>query len=70
MSSKKGIFACYDSQERASDFIPPRGEDFAYMQHLTSSERQRLPAEQAAVYNIDEPEWFRGKYEKEEEKEN
>ena len=64
------IFACYDSQERASDFIPPRGEDFAYMQHLTSSERQRLPAEQAAVYNIDEPEWFRGKYEKEEEKEN
>lgn len=62
------IFACYDSKERKRDYIPPRGQDFSYMKHLTAEEITKLPPKQAEIYSLDEPTWFRGKNEAEQTK--
>ena len=53
------IFECYNSKQCRSDFIPPKGMDFKYLKHLSNIEISKLPPEEAALYSMNEPEWFR-----------
>lgn len=63
------IFEFYDSKQCKADFIPPKGVDFKYLKHLTQEEILKLPPEEAAFYCMDEPKWFRGKFDEEQESE-
>ena len=54
------IFEFYDSKQCKEDYIPPKGVDFKYLKHLSHKEVLKLPEEEAAIYSLEEPKWFRG----------
>lgn len=58
-SYKGNIFRFYDSKQCKEDYIPPKGTDFKYLKHLGSKEIIQLPQEEAALYQLSEPKWFR-----------
>lgn len=63
--NKGNIFESFDSFERVSEFLPPKGLDFDYLPH---KKPENLTAREEAFYKSGEPKGYRGGYKENNEK--